>query len=210
MKGLLTTALLVLCVPTAEQHTTRTNRVWTLSVKTNTCDLLLVHAMSGIWDYENGKIINSIQASTGLTMFQWSVDFPLDVNGRLNTNYRAADFIEEMGQTIYTYDVYVLTKSDQLLRYSFWVSPLGLSNKKIPPAPLRQFVNGDFDADDQQMLTRWFLLNHKWSNKNIWKDFDNISHKFDPNGLVEIHIKDPNCAEKSIASHSGHVVREAG
>ena len=87
------------------------------------------------------------------------------------------------------------TKDAVFVSLNYWISPLGLNTIPISPPPLRQFIEGNFDADDQQLFINWFVKNHKYTNKNIWKDVNRISHKLDSRSTVNINVGTGACVE---------------
>lgn len=183
----------------AGQNPVRENRVWALKLNIEYCGVVPVAARSTIWDYEDGAgELSPINANTSIYQWSWIKDPEI-----LDNNYTAMDIISEMADNkIYLLQIIARivgsgtpTTDDIFIELNYWISPVGINTQPIKPVPLRQFVDGVWNADDQKLLVNWFIDNHRFSNSKIWRDVSKLSYKFDARTTIEINIGNGSCIE---------------
>lgn len=193
-------SLLFFGCPVEGQNEVRENRVWSLTLNIKYCGLIPVTARVSIWNQEtlSSSITTPINAIRSIYQWSWEKDPEID-----SINYRAIDIISEMGENK-IFLLQVLTKvvgtgtatsDDKFITLTYWISPIGLNTVPIPPAPLRQFVEGNWNADDVKIFTNWFIANHRFSNKNIWRDVNKIRYKLDAGSEVNINVGTGSCID---------------
>ena len=197
--ALMLSLIFIGCPVPAEQHVLRDNKVWSLKLKVKYCGFVAIAARSAIWEYNKGsRKLSPINTDYSIYQWSWTKDPEIELK-----HYRPIDIIAEMAaDRIYLLQLLVrevgtgtATKEDVFIPLNYWISPLGLNTIPITPVPLRQFIDGDFDADDQKLFNNWLVANHKYGSNRIWRDVNRLRHKLDGESTVNINIGNGTCID---------------
>lgn len=177
------------------QHTFRSNRVWSLHLQLTTCGLKITNAQIAEV-YEDGNVSTWLPARKDYLYLQWTYDTPEGPS-----TFGIGDLLAQYGQRLYILKLvgYSITTQKPFVRI-FWVSPAGVSTRRIPRAPIRdsRFDRAEWNVDEVAALNRWIIMHHQWSNKDMLREFHTLAWHLDRRTTVPIHLKAEGCAQASL------------
>ncbi len=177
------------------QHEARMNRVWSLRLSFELCALDITMARMAQISSE-GAVSPWQYINSDLFIIQWNQRLPFESEEVEDTTYVLYDLLADYGQTRYVVQLIGNgSESGNIFTKLFWVTPVGLSTKSIPPSPIRKdrSVREWTDEETKEMFA-WYQ-EHELVPKNFFREFAGLMYKLDKKINFVVKIKGSDCEE---------------
>ena len=189
---LVAAALLCSFTGNVRSQEARTNRVWSIRLSIEACGIQITSArLAQIGP--DGTLSEWRYINKDFLILQWSRDFAAEIESEEDTDYGLHDLLVDYAQTRYILHLIGVGDSGKHFTKMFWTSPVGVSEERIPPAPIRDRSKA-WTVESFDELSSWYHL-HTISSENWFREFSVLAHKSDKKLDLVIKIRGSACEE---------------